>query len=85
MLKNTQQVQKNNRFVSKDNLFTFSRSQIPMGWSTFECIITNVDSRGCSSSGRALALHVRGTGIDTPQLHFVSFSPKAFFYLADSA
>ena len=24
---------------------------------------------GCSSDGRALALHARGTGIDTPHLH----------------
>ena len=27
--------------------------------------------RGCSSDGRALALHARGTGIDTPHLHFL--------------
>ncbi len=26
--------------------------------------------RGCSSNGRALALHARGTGIDAQHLHF---------------
>ena len=30
--------------------------------------------RGCSSDGRALALHARGTGIDTPHLQFCSFA-----------
>ena len=29
-------------------------------------------SRGCSSNGRALAQHARGTGIDTLHLHFAS-------------
>ena len=29
--------------------------------------------RGCSSYGRAFALHARGTGIDTPHLHFNFF------------
>ena len=28
---------------------------------------------GCSSDGRALALHARGTGIDTPHLHVFLF------------
>ena len=28
---------------------------------------------GCSSDGRAFALHARGTGIDTPHLHYSSF------------
>ena len=28
---------------------------------------------GCSSDGRALALHARGTGIDTPHLHYTFF------------
>ncbi|KAK9000183.1 hypothetical protein V6N11_080688 [Hibiscus sabdariffa] len=27
-------------------------------------------NRGCSSDGRALALHARGTGFDPPHLHF---------------
>ena len=27
---------------------------------------------GCSSDGRALALHARGTGIDAPQLQSIS-------------
>ena len=27
-------------------------------------------SEGCSSNGRALALHARGTGIDARHLHF---------------
>jgi hypothetical protein len=29
--------------------------------------------RGCSSYGRALASHARGTGFDSPHLHFFSF------------
>ena len=29
--------------------------------------------RGCSSNGRASALHAEGTGIDTPQLHYFFF------------
>ena len=29
--------------------------------------------RGCSSNGRALALHARGTGFDPPHLHFLLF------------
>ena len=28
--------------------------------------------RGCSSNGRALALHARGTGFDPPHLHYFS-------------
>ncbi|PHT57866.1 hypothetical protein CQW23_00229 [Capsicum baccatum] len=31
------------------------------------------DNRGCSSNGRALALHARGTGFDPPHLHSLSF------------
>ena len=30
--------------------------------------------RGCSSDGRALALHARGRGIDTPHFHCIVFS-----------
>jgi hypothetical protein len=30
--------------------------------------------RGCSSNGRALAQHARGTGIDTLHLHFLSIN-----------
>ena len=29
--------------------------------------------RGCSSNGRALALHARGTGFDPPHLHLEYF------------
>ncbi|KAL4318060.1 hypothetical protein GQ457_18G019390 [Hibiscus cannabinus] len=36
----------------------------------------NVACRGCSSNGRALALHARGTGFDPPHLHFLLFPPK---------
>ncbi|AET05419.1 hypothetical protein MTR_8g105280 [Medicago truncatula] len=32
---------------------------------------------GCSSHGRALALHARGTGFDTPHLHFFSCNSSA--------
>ena len=32
---------------------------------------------GCSSYGRAFALHARGTGIDTPHLHY-SFQKKIY-------
>ena len=36
-------------------------------------ILVNVKQiRGCSSNGRALALHARGTGFDPPHLHFSS-------------
>ena len=37
---------------------------------------------GCSSNGRALALHVRGTGIDPRQLHsFLLLTPLLYpFY-----
>ena len=31
----------------------------------------NQRERGCSSNGRALALHARGTGFDPPHLQFV--------------
>jgi hypothetical protein len=38
--------------------------------STF-CICGGKNCRGCSSNGRALAQHARGTGIDTLHLHFL--------------
>ena len=31
--------------------------------------MSNLHKRGCSSNGRALALHARGTGFDPPHLH----------------
>ncbi len=37
--------------------------------------MTHVQERGCSSNGRALALHARGTGIDTRRLQGPSFFP----------
>ena len=43
---------------------------------TFQ-ILTVVFSRGCSSIGRARALHARGTGIDARHLHRLS-SPTCF-------
>jgi hypothetical protein len=33
----------------------------------------NLTNRGCSSNGRALALHARGTGFDPPHLHLYFF------------
>ena len=36
---------------------------------------------GCSSDGRALALHARGTGIDTPHLHLFLFFYTVPIYL----
>ena len=34
--------------------------------------------RGCSSNGRALALHARGTGFDPPHLHFFFLCPQIY-------
>ena len=38
--------------------------------------------RGCSSYGRAFALHARGTGIDTPHLHlfFIFYTIQLYCY-----
>ena len=43
-----------------------------------KCVETNMNclieiKRGCSSNGRALALHARGTGFDPLHLHFCFF------------
>ena len=35
---------------------------------------------GCSSDGRAFALHARGTGIDTPHLHLFLFFIDSILY-----
>ena len=45
--------------------------------STVMCLICNTG--GTSSNGRALALHVRGTGIDAPVLHLNFCNDTAFF------
>ncbi len=44
-------------------------------WSLFQ-------TRGCSSNGRALALHARGTGFDTLHLQmcFILLILKTFFF-----
>lgn len=42
-------------------------------------ILSHVYPWGCSSNGRALALHARGTGIDTLQLHPHSTPSSRFF------
>ena len=52
-------------------LSRFDRSQFIHSCKTF---MVDFNQRGCSSYGRALASHARGTGFDSPHLHLFLFS-----------
>ena len=64
------------RYFGPPHFFAFSCSKVQNKINVANFHVENIrktmkrTSWGCSSSGRAPALHAGGTGIDTPLLHF---------------
>ena len=54
-----------------------SITKLKMLWYLLPHIASYTKLRGCSSNGRASALHAEGTGIDTLLLHIFEKQPRA--------